>query len=70
MNDARAMSDPLQQLGFTVMVAENQDRRTFAPTQHVAAGREAAEPGGPRRSTLRSRDRCAREDANMIALSS
>jgi hypothetical protein len=32
VNDARTMGDTLKQLGFTVMVAENQNRQTFSQT--------------------------------------
>jgi uncharacterized caspase-like protein len=32
VNDARAMGDTLKQLGFTVMVAENQNRQAFSQT--------------------------------------
>ena len=32
VNDARTMGDTLKQLGFTVMVAENQDRQAFSET--------------------------------------
>lgn len=32
VNDARTMGDTLQQLGFTVMVAENQNRQAFSET--------------------------------------
>jgi hypothetical protein len=30
VNDARTMGDTLQQLGFSVMVAENQNRQAFS----------------------------------------
>jgi len=43
VNDARAMGDTLKQLGFTVMVAENQDRRSFAQT--LLAFDSALSPG-------------------------
>jgi len=32
VNDARTMGDTLKQLGFTVMVAENQNRQQFSQT--------------------------------------
>ena len=32
VNDARTMGDTLKQLGFTVMVAENQTRQAFSQT--------------------------------------
>ncbi len=32
VNDARTMGDTLKQLGFTVMVAENQSRQAFSQT--------------------------------------
>jgi len=32
VNDARTMGDTLKQLGFTVMVAENQTRQAFSET--------------------------------------
>ena len=32
VNDARTMGDTLKQLGFTVMVAENQNRQAFSQT--------------------------------------
>src|SRR5215475_8905460 len=32
VNDARAMGDTLKQLGFEVMVAENQNRQQFSQT--------------------------------------
>ena len=32
VNDARTMGDTLRQLGFTVMVAENQNRQAFSET--------------------------------------
>ena len=32
VNDARTMGDTLKQLGFTVMVAENQNRQAFSET--------------------------------------
>ncbi len=32
VNDARTMDDTLKQLGFTVMVAENQNRKAFSET--------------------------------------
>ena len=32
VNDARTMGDTLKQLGFSVMVAENQNRRQFSET--------------------------------------
>ena len=44
VNDARTMGDTLKQLGFTVMVAENQNRQAFSQTllafdKAVEAGR-------------------------------
>src|SRR5688572_26050799 len=43
VNDARTMGDTLKQLGFTVMVAENQNRQAFSQTllafdQQIEAG--------------------------------
>src|SRR5690349_25068480 len=45
VNDARTMGDTLKQLGFTVMVAENQSRQAFSQT--LLAFDKAVEPGGP-----------------------
>ena len=43
VNDARTMGDTLKQLGFTVMVAENQNRQAFSQT--LLAFDRAVEPG-------------------------
>src|SRR5262249_60398707 len=43
VNDARTMGDTLKQLGFTVMVAENQTRTAFSQT--LLAFDKAVEPG-------------------------
>lgn len=43
VNDARTMGDTLKQLGFTVMVAENQTRAAFSQT--LLAFDKAVEPG-------------------------
>ncbi len=43
VNDARTMSDALKQLGFTVMFAENQNRKAFSET--MLAFDKAVEPG-------------------------
>src|SRR6059058_846659 len=43
VNDARTMGDALKQLGFTVMVAENQSRQAFSQT--LLAFDKAVEPG-------------------------
>ncbi|WP_408918030.1 caspase domain-containing protein [Bradyrhizobium arachidis] len=43
VNDARTMGDTLRQLGFTVMVAENQNRLQFSET--LLAFDKAIEPG-------------------------
>jgi len=43
VNDARAMGDTLKQLGFSVMVAENQNRQAFSET--LLAFDRAVEPG-------------------------
>src|SRR5436305_7904440 len=43
VNDARTMGDTLKQLGFTVMVAENQTRQAFSQT--LLAFDNAIEPG-------------------------
>jgi hypothetical protein len=43
VNDARAMGDTLKQLGFSVMVAENQTRQAFSET--LLAFDKAVEPG-------------------------
>ncbi|UCF54512.1 MAG: caspase family protein, partial [Bradyrhizobium sp.] len=43
VNDARTMGDTLKQLGFTVMVAENQSRQQFSET--LLAFDRAIEPG-------------------------
>jgi uncharacterized caspase-like protein len=43
VNDARTMGDTLKQLGFTVMVAENQNRQAFSET--LLAFDRAVEPG-------------------------
>src|SRR5882762_4496813 len=43
VNDARTMGDALKQLGFTVMVAENQNRQAFSQT--LLAFDRAIEPG-------------------------
>src|SRR5881397_1109369 len=43
VNDARTMGDTLKQLGFTVMVAENQNRQAFSQT--LLAFDNAVEPG-------------------------
>jgi hypothetical protein len=43
VNDARTMGDALKQLGFTVMVAENQNRQAFSET--LLAFDRAIEPG-------------------------
>jgi hypothetical protein len=43
VNDARTMSDTLKQLGFTVMLAENQTRQAFSET--LFAFDRAIEPG-------------------------
>ena len=42
VNDARTMGDTLKQLGFTVMVAENQNRVQFSAKQNRAPGTENA----------------------------
>jgi len=42
VNDARAMGDTLKQLGFTVMVAENQNRQQFS--QSLLAFDNAVDP--------------------------
>jgi hypothetical protein len=43
VNDARTMGDTLKQLGFTVMVAENQTRQAFSQT--LLAFDKAVDPG-------------------------
>ena len=43
VNDARTMGDTLKQLGFSVMVAENQNRQQFSET--LLAFDRAIEPG-------------------------
>src|SRR5690349_24778839 len=43
VNDARTMGDTLKQLGFTVMVAENQSRQAFSQT--LLAFDKAVQPG-------------------------
>src|SRR2546429_7371209 len=43
VNDARTMGDTLKQLGFTVMVAENQNRQAFS--QSLLASDRAVEKG-------------------------
>ena len=43
VNDARTMGDTLKQLGFTVMVAENQNRQAFSQT--LLAFDKLVEPG-------------------------
>jgi Caspase domain len=43
VNDARTMGDTLKQLGFSVMVAENQTRQAFSET--LLAFEKAVEPG-------------------------
>ena len=43
VNDARTMGDTLKQLGFSVMVAENQNRQAFSET--LLAFDKAVEPG-------------------------
>src|ERR1700687_896253 len=43
VNDARTMGDTLKQLGFSVMVAENQTRQSFSET--LLAFDKAVEPG-------------------------
>ena len=43
VNDARTMGDTLRQLGFNVMVAENQTRQAFSET--LLAFDKAVEPG-------------------------
>ena len=43
VNDARTMGDTLKQLGFSVMVAENQNRQQFSET--LLAFDKAIEPG-------------------------
>jgi uncharacterized caspase-like protein len=43
VNDARTMGDTLRQLGFSVMVAENQNRQQFSET--LLAFDKAIEPG-------------------------
>ncbi|EKS40070.1 caspase family protein [Afipia clevelandensis] len=43
VNDARTMSDALKQLGFTVLFAENQNRKAFSET--MLAFDKAVEPG-------------------------
>src|SRR5436309_2218965 len=45
VNDARTMGDTLKQLGFNVMVAENQSRQQFSQT--LLAFDNAIEPGEP-----------------------
>src|SRR5262245_62296404 len=44
VNDARTMGDTLKQLGFSVMIAENQNRQQFSQT--LLAFDNAVEPGG------------------------
>jgi Caspase domain len=44
VNDARTMGDTLKQLGFSVMIAENQNRQQFS--QALLAFDNAVEPGG------------------------
>ncbi len=44
VNDARTMADTLKQLGFSVMIAENQNRQQFSET--LLAFDKAIEPGG------------------------
>src|SRR3978361_1585316 len=46
VNDARTMGDTLKQLGFTVMVAENQNRQAFSET--LLGFDRAVGPGGKR----------------------
>ena len=43
VNDARTMGDTLKQLGFSVMLAENQNRQAFSET--LLAFDKAVEPG-------------------------
>src|SRR5476651_2607578 len=43
VNDARTMGETLKQLGFSVMVAENQNRQAFSET--LLAFDKAVEPG-------------------------
>ena len=43
VNDARTMGDTLKQLGFTVMVAENQTRQAFS--QSLLAFDKAVDKG-------------------------
>jgi len=43
VNDARTMGDTLKQLGFSVMIAENQNRQQFSQT--LLAFDNAVEPG-------------------------
>src|SRR5438445_9138718 len=43
VNDARTMGDTLKQLGFTVLVAENQTRQAFSQT--LLAFDKAVDPG-------------------------
>src|SRR5947209_20515213 len=43
VNDARTMGDTLKQLGFTVMIAENQSRQAFS--QSLLAFDKAVEKG-------------------------
>src|ERR1700759_5805188 len=45
VNDARTMGDTLRQLGFTVMVAENQTRQAFS--ESLLAFDKALAPGDP-----------------------
>ena len=64
VNDARTMGDALKQLGFSVMVAENQTRQAFSQT--LLAFDNAIEPGDTASSMpatasrLRGRISCCR----------
>jgi uncharacterized caspase-like protein len=66
VNDARTMGDALKQLGFSVMVAENQTRAAFSQT--LLAFDAAVEPGdtafffyaGHGGAEFPAADRCAR----------
>ena len=51
VNDARTMGDTLKQLGFNVMVAENQTRQAFSET--LLAFDAAVDPGEHRVLFLR-----------------
>src|SRR5664279_5977886 len=50
VNDARTMGDTLKQLGFSVMVAENQTRQAFSET--LLAFDKKSSPAIPRSSSM------------------